>query len=504
MTIISAGSSSAVLRCPHENFALLLMPLPSGGVGYAEVSLDGASWTKWRPGNVLSTTEIKAGNARYARFFCISGSIDALVYDDSPAKTDHIEDAASINGVLPAPTRGRFVKNMLIGARALFTAGWTQVAVNGTTDVTAGTTAVFTSNNTTCRLGRFTDFSFVTGKKVCISATLSSVSGTFDHSLATNCATADTPKNIVTGDGRAYLIFTPSETATRQVYVGINPLSQLACTNPTTLTATVPFVEVIPPHQVVPSEYVPPLCSAEFDTECGNNVAAGLVTAATGVKRGVTQSRMSLLIGDSLANDATDFGQIWYFGSDLPVLLHATAGTTMAQAVAEWATVIAPATNIVITQSPTLTNSLPAGSTGVAVYVMERMINDILISSLSLAQMQSMYETWFSYIAAIGKKTVIFGPTPCQGYGSWSAAKQAIMDQLMVWLPQRCAQTNYAIYFDRYTLLQASPGSNYLNPIYDLNYPGAPDFLHTNQVAGAVIADELDVQVKRFFATRPF
>lgn len=504
MTIIAAGSSSGVLRCPNENFALLLMPHPTGGVGYAEVSIDGQNWVKWRPGNVASATEIKAGNARYVQFFCLSGSIDALVYDDNPSTADHVQDPASVNAIFPAPTLGRVVKNLLVGARALFTAGWTQVAVNGTTDVSAGSTATFTSNNTTCRLGRFADFNFVAGQKVCISATLSGVSGTFDHSLATNCATADTPKNISTGNGRAYLIFTPTETATRQVYVGINPLSQLACTNPTTLTATVPLIERIPPHQTVPSEHVPPLCSAEFDTECGNTVASGLVTPGTGVRRGVTQSRLSLLIADSLGNDATDFGQIWYFGSDLPILLHATAGTTMAQAVAEWATVIAPATNIVITQSPTLTNSLPAGSTSVALYVMERMINDILISGLSFAQMQAMYETWLSYVAAIGKKTVIFGPTPCQGYGSWSAAKQTIMDQLMAWLPWRCAQTNYAMYFDRYTLLQAAPGSNYLKPEYDLNYPGAPDYLHTNQAAGTVVANELDVQVKRYLATRPY
>lgn len=443
----------------------------------------------------------------------LSGDELLALSDDGVAKKttaaailNNSRDHAAAHAAMGSPRHGRTVKNMTPGNHANFNAGWSEVATNGTTNVTGITTVVATSNSTTCRVGRYSDYDFVAGRKYAISATLANVSGTFDHSLSTSCAQVGggVAKNVMTGNGRSGFVFTANETASRVVRAGINPEASAACTNGATVTVSELLVEEIPSYQSAPSDYVPCLVSGEYDTESGNTLSSGIVTSATGVKRKITQSRMSLIIGDSLANDTADFGQLLYKASDLPVLLHATASTTLTQALADWSTIIALAKNLVITQSPTLTNSLPAGSYNTAVYVMERMINDIIISGLTFEQMKALYETWLANVAAIGAKTVIFGPTPCKGYASWSAGKQIIFNQLMAWLPERCAQTAYAAYFDRYSLLVDLENTDYLNPAFDLNYPGAQDFLHTNAAGGAIIAGATDAAVKALLARTPF
>lgn len=135
MTIISAGVTSSTFHGTSETDIILIVPAESGGVGYAEVSADGITWRKWRPGNVLSPTQLQVGKtAPYVRFYCISGSIEIGVFTDKTAAYDFLPDHAAAHAAIGVPAEPR----SLAGANKWFGGAFGGKSFNETnTTVTA-------------------------------------------------------------------------------------------------------------------------------------------------------------------------------------------------------------------------------------------------------------------------------------------------------------------------------------------------------------------------------
>ena len=389
----------------------------------------------------------------------------------------------------------RVVKNLIPLNAAFWNNSWNPVVSNGTASVTGnGKVLECRATIDSARIAYNRNFDFTPGERYAITCATNAVAGDIANIILFNQAVA--AGNFVTinhpsgGPTRIGIVFTVGVGGSVNVRFGINPngpdgLSGMA------VDASDPMIELLIPGQTTPSEFVFPGSSAEYDYETGNTLTNNIVTEAVGVPRVASPPLMTVVVGDSQSSEIEEIANKLYIETDIPVMMHTTAGTTIAQANADWASILSTITNVssdvtTLTAGRPLVNTIRTDSLRAPMYMIQRIINDINANGDSLDTLKARIELMISNIKSVGGRGLFWLCSPFRDdtfANGWSADKQVIVEGINAWIPVRLASEPLFDYYDDYSALEdPTPGEEgKLLPAYDKS--PAFDGLHYNEAA---------------------